>query len=115
LPFDLFLASGTAGTLILLVAYVLATIGAIKLLFFSGEKRVKTWEIVIPILALVALGYTLFRNLIPVPEGAALWGPGLAVAWIIVFLIIVLVRPAAARRAGELLAKSEGLSKVPVD
>ena len=31
-----------------------------------------TWQIVIPILALVVLGYTLYRNVIPYPtEGAA--------------------------------------------
>ncbi|MEO6826559.1 MAG: APC family permease [Microbacteriaceae bacterium] len=112
-PFDLFVTSGTTGTLILLVAYVLATIGAIKLLFFSGENRVKTWEIVIPILGLIVLGYTLFRNVWPLPEGSAWWGPGLAIAWMLIFLILVLARPNAARRAGELLTKSEGLVREP--
>ncbi|QNE46523.1 APC family permease [Glaciihabitans sp. INWT7] len=113
-PFDLFVTSGTTGTLILLVAYVLATIGAVKLLFFSGDKRVKTWEIVIPVLALIVLGYTLFRNIFPFPVGAAWWGPGLSIAWLVIFLVIVIARPAAARRAGELLTKAEGLSKDPV-
>jgi amino acid transporter len=61
-PFDLFLASGTIGTLILLVAYALATIGAAKLLFFSGNREVAGWEIVVPALALLLIGYTLFRN-----------------------------------------------------
>jgi amino acid transporter len=114
-PFDLFVTSGTTGTLILLVAYVLATIGAIKLLFFSGEKRVKTWEIVVPVLALIVLGYTLFRNIFPFPIGAAWWGPGLAIAWLAIFLVVVIARPAAARRAGELLLKSEGLAKDAVE
>ena len=36
-PFDTFLWSGTIGTLILLVAYVLATIGCIKLLFVDRK------------------------------------------------------------------------------
>jgi amino acid transporter len=114
-PFDLFVTSGTTGTLILLVAYVLATIGAIKLLFFSGEKRVKTWEIVVPVLALIVLGYTLFRNIFPFPIGAAWWGPGLAIVWLVIFLVVVIARPAAARRAGELLLKSEGLAKDTVE
>ncbi|HEV7624403.1 MAG TPA: APC family permease [Amnibacterium sp.] len=108
-PFDLFVTSGTTGTLILLVAYVLATIGAIKLLFFSGERRVGAWEIVIPILALLVLAYTLFRNIFPFPVGAAWWGPGLAIAWVVVALVGVLARPRAAERAGELLSRSEGL------
>ena len=38
-PFDLFVASGTIGTLILLLVYAFATIGAAKLFFFSGERR----------------------------------------------------------------------------
>ncbi|MDH2444492.1 APC family permease [Amnibacterium sp. CER49] len=109
-PFDLFVTSGTTGTLILLVAYVLATIGAIRLLFFSGARKVATWEIVVPILALLVLAYTLFRNIVPLPTGAGLWGPGLAVAWLVVALVGVLARPAAAVRAGQLLARSEGLS-----
>jgi len=36
-PFTLFLESGTIGTLILLVVYVLATIGMVRLVFFSGD------------------------------------------------------------------------------
>jgi amino acid transporter len=109
-PYDLFVTSGTTGTLILLVAYVLATIGAIKLLFFTGERRVAGWEIVVPVLALVVLAYTLFRNIFPFPEGAAWWGPGLSIAWLVVALVAVLARPAAAVRAGELLSRSEGLA-----
>src|SRR5262249_33275579 len=36
-PFDTFLWSGTIGTLILLVAYVLATVGCIKLVFIDKK------------------------------------------------------------------------------
>ena len=39
MPFSLFLISATAGTLILLVAYILATRGAIRLVFFSGQRE----------------------------------------------------------------------------
>ncbi len=38
-PFTLFLESGTIGTLILLVVYILATIGMVRLVFFSGDSR----------------------------------------------------------------------------
>ena len=58
-PFDTFLWSGTIGTLILLVAYVLATIGCIKLLFVDRKMAVPMWEVVIPLAALVMLGYTI--------------------------------------------------------
>ena len=35
-PFTLFVEAGTIGTLILLVVYIMATIGMMKLVFFSG-------------------------------------------------------------------------------
>ncbi len=47
-PFDTFLWSGTIGTLILLVAYVLATIGCIKLIFIDKKMAVPKWQIVDP-------------------------------------------------------------------
>lgn len=111
---DTFVYSGTGGTLILLIAYGLATVGCVKLLFFSGPpapgvKPVAKWELIIPILALALLAYTLIRNVFPLPTGSALWGPGLSVAVLIIVLVVVFARPAAARRAGRLLTESEGL------
>src|SRR5215472_11700728 len=49
-PFTLFAESGTIGTLILLVVYIMATIGMVRLVFFSGQQAVRRWELVIPIL-----------------------------------------------------------------
>ncbi len=110
-PFTLFLESGTIGTLILLVVYVLATIGMVRLVFFSGPSTVRRWEIAIPVLGLIVLGYTLFRNVWPLPSGVAWWGPSVAIAWFVVGIIWVLARPAATQRAGELLTRSEGLAR----
>jgi hypothetical protein len=107
-PFDLFVASGTIGTLILLLVYALTTIGAAKLLFLSGERRVAAWEVVVPFLALVVIGYTLFRNIYPF--SAAGWYPIIAGLWVIVGIVITFVRNAATRRAGEKLTAEEGLA-----
>ena len=109
-PFTLFLESGTIGTLILLVVYILATIGMVKLVFFSGDNTVRRWELIIPVLGVIVLGYTLFRNIWPLPTGVAWWGPAVTIAWFVVGIAWVLARPAATRRAGELLTRSEGLS-----
>lgn len=109
-PSGLFAASGTIGTLILLMAYALATIGAARLLFFSGTREVARWEVVVPTLALVLIAYTLFRNVDPYPDGAAGLYPAVSAAWILVGVVIVLARPGAARRAGEQLTVSEGLA-----
>jgi amino acid transporter len=109
-PSTLFVASGTIGTLILLVVYALATVGAAKLLFFSGTREVRVAEVVIPVLALGLIGYTLFRNVYPYPEAAAALYPAVSAAWIVVGVLVVLLRPGAARRAGAELTASEGLT-----
>jgi amino acid transporter len=116
-PFTLFEVAGTIGTLILLVVYILATIGMSKLVFFGSDpavKKVRSWELIIPIAGIVVLGYTLFRNIWPLPVGVAWWGPAVALGWLVVGIAWVLLRPAAAKRAGELLTQSEGLSGKPV-
>src|SRR3954451_18503998 len=86
--FNVFLWSGTIGTLILLVVYVLTTIGAIKLVFVERRlPAVPMWQVVVPIAALLVLGCTLWRNVIPFPspsDGALFWNPIVAVIWIVV-------------------------------
>ena len=107
---SVFANAGVIGTLILLVAYVLASIGVIRLLFLSGERTVPTWEAVIPVAGLIVLGYTLYRNVYPFPQGKAWVPPGLAAAWLLAGLAFVLAAPGVARRAGEKLTADEGLS-----
>jgi amino acid transporter len=111
-PFTLFAESGTIGTLILLVVYVLATIGMVRLVFFSGQTAVRRWEIAIPVLGIIVLGYTLFRNIWPLPTGVAWWGPAVAIGWLAIGVIWVLARPGAMRQAGQRLTRSEGLAGV---
>jgi hypothetical protein len=120
-PLDLFVASGTIGTLILLVAYALTTLGAARLLFFSGaadacsavhgRREVAAWEVVIPTLALLLIGYTLFRNVDPYPHGAAGAYPVVSAAWILSGVVGVWARPGVARQAGVLLTTREGLQR----
>src|SRR5215211_6433151 len=112
-PFDLFVASGTIGTLILLLVYALATVGAAKLLFFSGERLVAAWEVVVPFLALVVIGYTLFRNVYPYPTDATAWYPVIAALWVVAGILVTFVRSAATRRAGERLMAEESLAPSP--
>ncbi len=98
-PFDTFLWSGTIGTLILLVAYVLATIGCIKLIFVDKKMDVPQWQVVIPALALLMLGYTIYRNVLPYPtEGPARWFPVVAFGWLILVTVAMLAFPGVARK-----------------
>ena len=104
-PFDTFLWSGTIGTLILLVAYVLATVGCIKLVFVDRKLDVPRWQVVVPVLALVLLGYTLWRNVVPYPtEGPAQWFPVVAFGWLLVATVVALAFPGLARRLSRSLA-----------
>ena len=95
--------------LILLFAYLMATAGAIRLLFLSGERSVPAWEIVVPVLALLVLLYTLYRNVIPYPTGTLYWIPIVCGVWVLAALAFVLARPELARRAGAKLLAEEGL------
>ena len=108
---DTFSWSGTIGTLILLVAYVLTTIGAIRLIFVQRRMPVPMWQVVIPLAALVILGYTIYRNVIPYPPpGAPRWFPIVSGGWLLVAVIAVAVAPRTARRLGLALAENEGLA-----
>jgi len=106
---DIFATSGTIGTLILLVVYLLATAGATRLLFFSGPAKVRRWEIVIPFAGAVVLGYTLYRNVYPYPTGTGAWLPIWAGGWLAVAVLAVLAAPGATRRIGRLMTEADGL------
>jgi amino acid transporter len=106
---DTFAWSGSIGTLILLVIYLLTTVGAILLLFVKRRMRVPVWHIVFPIGALAVLGYTVYVNVVPYPtEGPARWFPVAAGAVLVLAVIFVLAAPGFARRVGERLTELDG-------
>jgi amino acid transporter len=107
--FESFLWSGTIGTLILLVVYVLASIGCIMLVFVRHKLPVPTWQIVIPAAGLIVLGYTLYRNVWPYPTGDGRWFPITAGAWLLVAVVAVIFAPRTARKLGAALAAREGI------
>jgi amino acid transporter len=108
--FESFLWSGTIGTLILLVAYVLATIGATVLVFVRRKLPVPMWQVVIPVAGLVVLGYTIYRNVWPYPTGDGRWFPIVSGAWLVAAILAVIVAPGTARRVGVALAAREGIA-----
>jgi amino acid transporter len=99
-PFDTFFWSGAIGTLILLVAYLLATAGCIKLIWIDKKMpQVPTWEIVIPLAAVVVIVYTLWRNVFPFPDvNPNRWFPIVAGAWVLVVVIVTVAVPGFAQR-----------------
>ena len=99
--------TGFIGTLIVLVAYILATIGAARML--RQNRNIPAWEIVIPVVTLLVLGYTIYRNLVPYPSGPTFWLPIAAAIWVGISLVVLLARPSLGRKIGEELSREDGL------
>jgi amino acid transporter len=86
------------GTVLILVAYVMATVGAIRFLFFSGEAKVPVWQFVIPVLGGAFVCYTIYRNVFVGQEGTFARLPYIEVIYLVIGLLVVLVAPGLARR-----------------
>ncbi len=97
---DTFAWSGYIGTLIILVIYILTTIGAAWLVFVRRAMAVPRWQVVVPILAVALLGYTVYVNVVPYPTGPAAWFPVISGGILLVALLAVLAAPRLARRVG---------------
>jgi amino acid transporter len=108
---DVFFWTATLGTLALLVCYVLSTLGATRYLFFSGARRVRRWEIVIPIAGIGFLLYTLYHNVYPVPDSPYNLFPYIVAGWVALAAIATIAIPGFARQIGERLRRGDGLSE----
>ncbi len=106
---------GTMGTLFIMTAYMMMVIGATVHFFVrrppEAAQRVARWEIVIPLAAVVVVGYTVYRNLVPYPTGNSFWVPIATGAWLAVVLAAVVGSPRLARRIGVRLVEDEGLAR----
>jgi amino acid transporter len=111
--FNLFAWSGTVGTLVLLVAYAIFTAGAWYYLCVRGPRHGQPagrMDFVVPVLGLIVLGYTLYRNVLPWPATTA----GrviviLAMLWLAAAIIAIAAAPRLAAKIGGRLARDEGL------
>jgi amino acid transporter len=105
---DTFAWSGSIGTLIILVIYILTTIGAIRLVFVQRKMTVPMWQVIFPILGIALLGYTIYVNLVPYPTaGPAEWFPVVAGGILVLAVLAVLFAPGLFSRVGTQLAESE--------
>jgi amino acid transporter len=86
------------GTVLILAAYVMATVGAIYFLFFKGKARAPVWQLVIPILGGAFVCYTIYRNVFVGQTGSLANTPYIEVAYLIVGFVVVSVVPRLAGR-----------------
>lgn len=105
---NLFFYLGTVATLCLLVAYILVNVGAIKFLFIDA-RRVRRWEVFMPVLGIAFLAYTLYRQVVPVPASPYNFFPYVVVVYLVIGAVLVMAVPGMAARVGRGLAQSEGL------
>jgi amino acid transporter len=106
-----FFYPGTLGVLSLLVAYIVTNLGAINHLFIKA-RRAPLYEIVLPVLGIVFLGYTIYKNVVGVSFPYNRF-PLVVGIWLAVGLAIVLATPTLAKRIGAALARDEGLEPPP--
>lgn len=104
----------TIGTISLLVAYALATVGALKYLFFTGAAKAPRWQVVIPVLALAFVLYTIYKNVVGV-VGPYRFFPYIVLAWLVAGAVLVLTVPGLADRVRGRLAASESAAEAGPD
>ena len=111
--FNLFAASGTIGTLMLLVAYGLFSAGAWYYLCIRAPRKgiaAARLDYVIPLLAIGLIGYTMYRNVSPWPTtGAGRADIIIAGVWILIAVTVIIAAPRAAHRVATSLSHDEGL------
>jgi amino acid transporter len=89
---------GVLGTLALLVAYLITQAAAIRL--FARDRLWRPWQFVVPLVAIVALGYTLYANVYPVPSAPVRYFPYVVMAWILLGVGIVVTLPGLSAKIG---------------
>jgi amino acid transporter len=102
-----FFYMGTIGVLSMLVAYIVVNLGAMRFLHLG--RREALWRVIVPILAIAALVYVIYKNVWPRPAYPYDNFPLMVGGWLLVGIAIALFYPGLARRVGIGLAEAEGI------
>lgn len=78
---------GTIAVLALLLAYLITNVGALK--YFTKNKEWTGIHLIAPVISVIALGYTFYANIYPVPAYPSNLFPYIVLAWIFVGVIIL--------------------------
>jgi amino acid transporter len=99
---------GTLGTLSILVGYLMVCIAASRSVL-NGHLQVTRWKAVVPVLAVLAVGYTLYNQIVPAPAWPYNLFPYVTLAWLVIGAAVVLFAPRLARRMGDGLTRTLGV------
>lgn len=100
-----FFYPATIGVFLILSAYIVANLAGIK--FFFLGRRLALWKVSIPVVGLVALFYTFYKNVLPVPAYPYNVFPYVAGGWLLIGVAIVLLVPGLAERLGQRLTEED--------
>jgi len=104
----------TIGTISLLVAYALATVGALRYLFARGAARAPSWQVVVPIVALAFVLYTIYKNAVGLAFPYDRF-PYVVGSWLAIGILVVVLTPGLARRVRDSLTASGEQSAAVAD
>jgi amino acid transporter len=102
---------GTLGTLAILVGYAMVCIAASRAAL-AGNLQIAKWKAIVPILAAVAVGYTLYNELVPAPAYPYNVFPYVTLAWLVMGAALVLFAPHLAKRMGDGLTRTLGIPEL---
>ena len=113
-PFSNYYFWATAGTLLIIVVYIMLCIGGIG--FFRRTRDSRRWNplvhVGIPVIGAIVFAAALYGSVHPTPPGILKWTPYLAIVWVVLGIGVVLwlraSRPDAVARIGSILGEEGG-------
>jgi amino acid transporter len=103
----------TIGILSLLVMYVITNLGALRYLFLSVPRRAPLWEVVVPVGGIAFAGYTLYKNVWPVPAYPFDVFPYVVGGWLALACAIAFAVPGLDRKIETQLRTRTGAEDAP--
>jgi len=120
-PFSNYYFWATAGTLLIIVVYIMLCIGSI--VFFYRTRATRNWNplihVAIPLIGAVVFGAALYGSVHPTPPGILAWTPYVALAWL-AFGVAALLwlrakRPGSVAQIGSILGEEGGIDAAMLD
>ena len=113
-PFSNYYFWATAGTLLIIVVYIMICLGGV--VFFARTRDSRRWNplvhVLVPVIGAVVFAAALYGSVHPTPPGILKWTPYLAIVWLAIGIGVVLWlrarRPDAVARIGSILGEEGG-------
>jgi amino acid transporter len=120
-PFSNYYFWATAGTLLIIVVYIMLCVGGI--VFFRRTRDSRRWNplahVVVPVIGVVVFAAALYGSVHPTPAGIIKWTPYLAIVWLVIGLGVVAWlrsrRPESVARIGSILGEEGGSDAALLD